>query len=140
MKSFDVFSDGSCLKNPGGPGGWAVIIRGFGGLEFTFAGGVSSTTNNRMELLGVIFSLEMISLLEGPSQITIYSDSMYVVNCCTGTYRSKFNTDLWIRYNAAASKHGAIKRVWVKGHDGHAENERVDKLAYAAMKEQVANE
>ncbi|MXO74887.1 ribonuclease HI [Altererythrobacter aerius] len=139
MKSIDIFTDGACKGNPG-PGGWAALLR-MGRHEKELSGGDASTTNNRMELTAAIRALE--ALIE-PCDIKLHSDSKYVLDGITkwvhGWQRSGWknaskqpvrNADLWHELIAAAKPH-KIEWVWVKGHSGHAENERVDALACAA--------
>jgi len=131
MDEVTLFSDGSSLGNPG-PGGYGGILKS-GGHEKRFSGGEAHTTNNRMELLGVIKGLEM---LKRPCHVQIYSDSSYVVNAINkwlaGWVRKDFkkvkNVDLWKRYLQAAKDH-EIEAFWVKGHSGHEENEICDDLA-----------
>jgi ribonuclease HI len=120
-----LYTDGSCLKNPGGPGGWAFVSICHNEVEWHVSGGDKSTTNNRMELTAVI---EGINFSSKYTTMTIYSDSMYVINCAKGTWQRKKNTDLWDLYNDA-SKGKKINWIWVKGHNGDKYNEIVDKLA-----------
>jgi len=137
MKKISLYSDGSSLGNPG-PGGWGTILR-YNDNEKELSGADPSTTNNQMELLGVIKGLEA---LKEPCEVDIYSDSTYVVkainewldgwqkvNFRQGSAKEVKNIDLWKRYLEAAKKH-KITANWVKGHAGHEENERCDKLAY----------
>lgn len=131
-----LYTDGASSGNPG-PGGYGVILR-CGSYEKEFSGGFSLTTNNRMELLAVIVGLEAIRWEN--ADVEVYSDSSYVVNAVTlgwldGWIRSGFkkkkNADLWTRYAAVASRHN-VRFHWIKGHAGHPENERCDRLAVAA--------
>jgi ribonuclease HI len=137
MKKISLYSDGSSLGNPG-PGGWGTILR-YNGKEKELSGADACTTNNQMELLGVIKGLEA---LKEPCEVEIYSDSTYVVkainewlknwekvNFRQGSAKEVKNIDLWKRYLKAAKPH-KITANWVKGHAGHDENERCDKLAY----------
>ncbi|BCZ17663.1 Ribonuclease H RnhA [Helicobacter sp. NHP19-003] len=137
MKSIEIFCDGSALGNPG-YGGYCSILR-YKGVEKIIQGGEIYTTNNRMELRAVI---EALKVLKEPCNIHLYSDSIYV---CKGISEwlkmwvaKKFakvkNVDLWQEFLTLKGAH-AITTHWVKGHDGHAENERCDKLA----KEQALN-
>lgn len=134
----DVFTDGACSGNPG-PGGWAAILR-CGTTERELSGGESLTTNNRMELMGAIAALEA---LKRPSRVRLHSDSSYVVRGMSewleGWRRKGWkkvkNRDLWERLAGAAEPH-EIEWVWVRGHSGVAENERVDRLAVAEAKRQ----
>jgi len=131
MKQVTIFCDGSSLGNPG-PGGYGVILR-YGNREKELTGGDSMTTNNRMELMAVI---EGLKALKEPCDVTIYSDSSYVVNGINewldGWVKRNFkkvkNPELWQSYIEVAKPH-KIKAIWVKGHNGHPENERCDELA-----------
>lgn len=145
MLHVDIFTDGSSRGNPG-PGGYGSILRFVdrnGRVhEKELSQGFRCTTNNRMELLGVIKALEA---LKSPCDITLYSDSQYVVNAFNqhwvegwlkrGWKNAKKepvkNPDLWKRLLAAKKPH-QMTFVWVKGHAGHPENERCDALATAA--------
>ncbi len=135
-----IFTDGACRGNPG-PGGWGALLR-FAGHEKTLSGGEPRTTNNRMELMAAIRALEA---LTRPCQVRLVTDSTYVKNGIsqwlprwkrrgwkTADGKAVKNVDLWQRLDAAASRH-AVDWRWVKGHSGHAENERVDRLARAAI-------
>lgn len=131
MKQIYLFSDGSALGNPG-PGGYGTIIR-YKESEKILTGGENHTTNNRMELLGVI---EGLRALKEPCKVEITSDSSYVVKGINewleGWIKRDFkkvkNPDLWKAYIEAAKGH-RIHAVWVRGHDGHDENERCDDIA-----------
>ena len=132
----DIYSDGACKGNPG-PGGWGALLR-FGENEKELCGGEPNTTNNRMELMAVIQALEA---LKRPCQVRVTTDSQYVKRGVT-EWMSRWkrngwrtadrkpvkNRDLWERMDAALSQH-ALEWKWVKGHAGHAENERADQLA-----------
>ena len=137
MKSVEIFTDGACKGNPG-PGGYGAILR-YNGYEKEVSGGEANTTNNRMELFAVI---EAFKLLREPCLVTLYSDSQYVCNAIekgwakkwqqNGWMRNKkepaLNKELWAELLDLIDKHN-VKIVWVKGHAGHPENERCDKLA-----------
>lgn len=131
MKKITLFSDGSALGNPG-PGGYAAILR-YGDKEREICGGEIYTTNNRMELLGVI---EGLRALKEPCEVDIVSDSSYVVrginewlgDWVKRDFKKVKNPDLWIEYIKAAKPH-RVNATWVRGHDGHPENERCDVLA-----------
>lgn len=143
MKKVEVFTDGACSGNPG-PGGWGAILR-YNGHEKELYGGEANTTNNRMELSAVIFALEA---LKEPCEVVLYSDSQYVCNALTlgwakkwkaqGWMRNKkepaLNPDLWEKLLNLCEIH-KIDVNWVKGHAGHLENERCDKLAVAAAQQ-----
>ena len=138
MKKITLFSDGSALGNPG-PGGFGTILK-YGDNEKIITGSEAHTTNNRMELLGVI---EGLNALKEPCEVDVISDSSYVIKGINewlrGWIKRDFkkvkNPDLWHRYLEVSSSH-KIKGIWVRGHDGHVENERCDKLAReAAQKE-----
>lgn len=136
-KHVEMFTDGACSGNPG-PGGYGTILR-CNGYEKELSGGEANTTNNRMELMAVIAGLEA---LTEPCRVTLYSDSKYFIDAIEkgwavgwqkrGWMRSNkekaLNPDLWERILELFKIHD-IKTVWVKGHAGHPENERCDKLA-----------
>lgn len=132
----EIFSDGACSGNPG-PGGYGTVLR-YGKHERELSGYAAETTNNRMEMLGAIVGLEA---LKQPCQVRLISDSQYLVKGMNewiegwqrqGWKNSKkeevANRDLWERLLELERKH-QIEWVWVKGHDGHLENERCDELA-----------
>lgn len=129
----DIFTDGSCLGNPG-PGGWAFMAKRNGVIEQ--AGRTPDTTNNRMEMTAVLKAFEfLISQNVTDSHIAIHTDSSLVVNTFTKNWKKKMNTDLWAEiekvYSDLFSKNNTFEWNWVKGHAGHPENERVDDLARA---------
>jgi ribonuclease HI len=139
MKRVEIFTDGACKGNPG-PGGWGALLR-MGKHEKELAGGEPATINNRMEMTAVIRALE--ALIE-PCEVTVHSDSRYVIDgitkwvhgwqkkgWVTSGKKPVFNEDLWRELIAATARH-KITWEWVKGHDGHVENERVDRIASAA--------
>lgn len=137
MKKVEIFSDGACSGNPG-PGGYGVILR-FGEHVKELSGGEAHTTNNRMELMGVITGL---SALKEPCCVTITTDSKYVVDAVTKGWaygwqkrgwikadkKPALNSDLWEQLLKLLDKH-QVTFNWVKGHAGHPENERCDRLA-----------
>ncbi|WP_415397029.1 ribonuclease HI [Sulfurimonas sp. CS5] len=131
MKKITLFSDGSALGNPG-PGGYGVILR-YADKEKEIVGSEIHTTNNRMELLGVIEGLRALS---EKCEIDVISDSSYVVkginewlvNWIKRDFKKVKNPDLWREYIEVSQGH-KINAIWVRGHDGHEENERCDKLA-----------
>lgn len=142
MKKVEIYSDGACSGNPG-PGGFGTIIV-YKGIEKEICGGEANTTNNRMELLGAISGLEA---LKEPCEVTLTSDSRYLVDGITKgwakSWRAKnwiksdkkpaLNSDLWGRLLDLLDKH-KVEFVWVRGHVGHPYNERCDKLAVEQSK------
>jgi len=122
-----LYTDGASSGNPG-PGGWGSVLV-CGELRKELSGGFALTTNNRMELLAVIKGLEAIRW-EGAT-VNVYSDSTYVVNTITLGWKRKKNHDLWARFDALAGRFD-LHFNWIKGHAGHPENERCDRLAVAA--------
>lgn len=134
MKSVKLFSDGSCLGNPGA-GGWAYILQ-YGDAIKKASGAEAMTTNNQMELTAAIMGL---SALKQPCRVELFTDSEYVVKAINSwlakwvvtDFKGKKNADLWRRYLAAATPH-EIKASWVKGHAGHPQNEECDAMARAA--------
>jgi ribonuclease HI len=136
MAAVEIFTDGACKGNPG-PGGWGAILR-YQGEEKELWGGEAATTNNRMELMAVIRALEA---LKRPTQVRLFTDSLYVQKGIsewihawkkkgwrTADKKEVKNQDLWRELDELAAKHD-IEWRWVKGHAGHPENERADKLA-----------
>ena len=136
MKKVEIFTDGACKGNPG-PGGWGVVLR-MGHHEKDMAGSEPDTTNNRMELTAVIRALEA---LKEPCHVHLHTDSRYVIDGITkwifgwqkngwktAAKKPVLNGDLWQELLLATKRH-RIEWIWVKGHDGHPENERADKLA-----------
>ena len=142
MKNVEIFTDGACSGNPG-PGGWGAVLR-YKSTEKEISGGEANTTNNRMEITAVI---EALAMLKEPCNVTLYSDSQYVCNALTKGWAKKWkannwmrnktdpalNPDLWERLLTLYDKHN-VTIVWVKGHAGHPENERCDRLAVAQAK------
>ncbi len=122
-----LYTDGAASGNPG-PGGYGAVLK-CGGLEKELSGGYALTTNNRMELLAVIRGLEAIRW-EG-ADVAVFSDSTYVVNTVTKGWKRKKNQDLWERFDELAGRFN-LSFNWIKGHAGHPENERCDRLAVAA--------
>lgn len=136
----EIFTDGACSGNPG-PGGWGALLR-YNGVEKELSGAENPTTNNRMEMMAVIMALEA---LKRPSCVRLTTDSQYVKNGLTSwlaKWRAKNwktadnkpvkNVDLWQRLARAVEPHDIDYR-WVRGHNGHPENERVDRLARQAI-------
>jgi ribonuclease HI len=141
-KIVEIFADGSCVGNPG-PGGYGTIVR-YGNREKEISGYCLSTTNNRMELLAVI---EGLAALKRPSQVRIFTDSNYVYtgitiwikswlrrNWLTSQKKPVLNRDLWERLLVVSKLH-QVEWRWLKGHAGHPENERCDRLARKAIRE-----
>lgn len=140
MKKVEIFTDGACKGNPG-PGGWGAVLR-YNGVEKEISGGEADTTNNRMELTAVIRALEM---LKEPCEVVLCTDSQYVSNALKLGWAEKWkannwmrnkkekalNPELWDRLLALCEIH-KVEIIWVKGHAGHPENERCDRLAVAA--------
>lgn len=136
MDEVDIFTDGACSGNPG-PGGWGALLRA-GAVEKEIWGGEPATTNNRMELLAVIRAL---NALKRPVRVRLHTDSQYVQKGIsewihgwkargwkTAAKAPVKNVDLWQALDAAARRH-QVDWIWVRGHAGHAENERADALA-----------
>ena len=136
MNQVEIYTDGACKGNPG-PGGWGVLLR-MGRHEKEMSGSDPATTNNRMEMTAAIRAL---NALTEPCEVTLHTDSRYVIDGITkwvhgwqkkgwvnASKQPVRNADLWHDLIAAAKRH-KITWEWVKGHDGHVENERVDRLA-----------
>jgi len=122
-----IYTDGSCLKNPDGPSGWAFYIKEEEN-EFLVCGSNKSSTNNRMELEAVINSIEFSKGNLKNSKLIINTDSELTIKCATGVYKQKANLDLWEKFNII-SKGVNIEWKWVKAHNGDYYNEIVDLLA-----------
>lgn len=146
MKQVDIFTDGACKGNPG-PGGWAALLR-MGKAEKELVGGEAQTTNNRMEMTAV---LEGLKALKAPCEVTIHTDSRYVIDGMTqwifgwqkrgwvnAAKKPVANEDLWRALIDAVRPH-KVQWQWVKGHAGHPENERVDSLASEEAARQAAS-
>lgn len=139
MKEVDIFTDGACSGNPG-PGGWGAVLR-YKGNEKEISGGEKNTTNNRMELTAVI---EALKLLKEPCSVTLCTDSKYVADGLSKGWAESWkrngwkksdkkpalNPDLWDELLNLTHIH-TVKINWIKGHAGHPENERCDRLAVA---------
>ncbi len=136
MKEVEIFTDGACKGNPG-PGGWGALLR-MGPHEKELSGSEPDTTNNRMEMTAVLRALG--ALIE-PCRVHLHTDSRYVIDGMTkwihgwqkrgwvnASKKPVRNADLWHDLIEAAKTHD-IKWIWVRGHSGHTENERVDRLA-----------
>ncbi len=142
-----IYTDGSCLSNPGGPGGWAAILHHDAtGKRTEISGGWDVTTNNRMEIMAVLMALKR---LTRPCEATVVSDSQYVCNAVSKKWiygwekagwskrkegaarpRPRPNADLWKDLLGELRRH-RVTMVWIRGHQGHPENERCDELARA---------
>lgn len=136
-KFVEMFTDGACSGNPG-PGGWGVVLR-YGGREKELSGGEKNTTNNRMELTAAIRGL---AALKEPCEVRLVTDSKYVADGITKNWaktwqkngwiksdkKKALNSDLWEELLRLTEIHD-VKIEWVKGHAGHPENERCDRLA-----------
>jgi ribonuclease HI len=141
-KQVVIYADGACEPNPG-PGGYGVVLL-YGTVRKEFAGGFRLTTNNRMEIYAAIRGLE---LLKEPCNVTLHSDSRYLVDAMmkgwVAAWKKKnwwrtnkaraANVDLWERLSALCDTH-RVEFVWVKGHAGNPENERCDQISYAALR------
>ena len=139
MKAVEIFTDGACSGNPG-PGGWSAILR-YNGIEKKISGGAPDTTNNRMELTGVI---EALRLLKEPCRVVLTSDSKYVCDAVQKGWAKSWrrngwrkadkkpalNSDLWGTLLELLEHHD-VAFQWIKGHAGHPENEECDKMAVA---------
>lgn len=139
MKKVNIYTDGACRGNPG-HGGWGAVLV-YGSIEKELSGGEPNTTNNRMELSAVIAAL---SALKEPCEVTLTTDSQYVVNAIEKGWLDNWrknnwrksdrgevlNVDLWRELLVLLDTH-TVSFVWVKGHNGHPYNERCDKLATA---------
>ncbi|HWP51951.1 MAG TPA: ribonuclease HI [Clostridia bacterium] len=142
QKKVLIFTDGACSGNPG-PGGWGAILR-YGTLERELSGGERETTNNRMELTAAIQAL---SALKEPCDVTLYSDSKYVIDSVEKGWargwrargwikadkKPALNADLWQQLLTLLERH-TVRFIWIKGHNEHPENERCDRLAVAESK------
>ena len=142
MKFVEIFTDGACSGNPG-KGGYGAILKYNGNVK-EISQGYLITTNNRMELLAAITALEM---LKEPCKVDLYSDSKYLVDSVTLGWIEKWQANGWKRKGSEMAKNidllkrlltqlsrHEVKFIWVKGHDGHTENERCDYLATSAIK------
>lgn len=148
MPTVHLFTDGACSGNPG-PGGWGLILRHPAtGKEIERSGAEAMTTNNRMELMAVI---EGLTLLTKPSVVELYSDSQYVLKGLkewlaswkrrgwkTADKKPVKNVELWTRLDELAQKHD-VRMHWIRGHQGHPENERADRLAVQARESLVGS-
>ena len=140
MKTVTIYTDGACSGNPG-PGGWGAILM-YGPHTRELSGGEAATTNNRMELTAVITGL---AALKEPCEVTLYSDSRYIIDAIQKGWAKKWqanhwmrnakepalNADLWEQLLGLLERH-PVTFLWVKGHAGHPENERCDQLAVQA--------
>jgi ribonuclease HI len=142
LEIVNIYTDGACSGNPG-PGGWGVLIK-YQDREIELMGGEYETTNNRMEMTAAIMALESLELVK---KVNIHTDSTYlrdgitkwIINWKangwkTSTKKPVKNVDLWQRLETATALYD-IEWHWVKGHAGHPENERVDRLAGIALRQ-----
>jgi ribonuclease HI len=143
MSNISIFTDGAAKGNPG-PGGYGIVMR-FGNHTKEFSAGFRHTTNNRMELLAVIVALQ--NLKTDKFRVDVYSDSKYVIDSITKgwvfnwqktSFKGKKNADLWNEFLLVQQKFN-INWHWVKGHNGHPENERCDTLAVVAAENSPEN-
>ena len=145
-KTVTIYTDGACSGNPG-PGGWGAILE-YNGTEKELSGGEKQTTNNRMELCGVISAL---SALREPCEVDLYTDSKYIVDGINQGWATKWrengwmrnkkekalNPDLWEKLLNLIEIH-SVTFIWVKGHAANPKNNRCDELAVAESKKQAA--
>ncbi len=140
----NIFTDGSSRGNPG-PGGYGIVLKS-GSHYKEISGGYRLTTNNRMELMAVIRALE--ALKKENSNVTVYSDSLYVCNALNKGwlfnwekrgFKKVMNPDLWTKFLVLYRRH-SVKFEWIKGHSGHIENERCDRLAFEASQNEILEE
>lgn len=141
MKKIEIFTDGACSGNPG-PGGWAAILKYKDNVK-KISGFVPNTTNNRMEILALINAL---SILKESCEITVYSDSKYVVDSINKNWVLNWQKNNWMKKNKKVPnsdlwytllnlmKNHKIDFIWVRGHSGHPENEECDKMAVFEIK------
>lgn len=148
MKQIELFTDGACSGNPG-PGGWGAILR-YNGAEKELSGGEKNTTNNRMELTAAI---EGLAALKEPCRVRLVTDSRYVADGIGKGWAASWrkngwrkadkkpalNSDLWERLLLLTERH-TVEIEWVRGHNGHPENERCDELAVSYYKALQENE
>jgi ribonuclease HI len=144
MKQVEIYTDGGCAPTNPGPGGYGVVLI-FGGHRRELSGGYRLTTNNRMELTAAIRGLQV---LKEPCDVALFSDSQYVVNGITKGWARKWrsngwrlsdkrpaeNVDLWQQLLELCEKH-TVRFEWIRGHNGHAENECCDRLAGLAARQ-----
>ncbi len=144
LKKVELYTDGACSGNPG-PGGWGVILK-YKGAEREMSGGEAETTNNRMEITAVI---EGLRALKEPCSVDVYSDSKYVVDAVNLGWVFKWQANGWMRNKKEKALNPELWREllslleihdvtfhWVRGHNGHPENERCDALAVAEVNRQ----
>lgn len=140
MKKVEIYTDGACSGNPG-PGGYGAILK-YNGQEKELSGGYKQTTNNRMELMAIIVGLES---LKEKCRVDLYSDSKYIIDAVNQGWAKRWRQNGWMRNKKDAAKNPdlwehlldllekqSVTMHWVKGHAGHPENERCDRLAVQA--------
>lgn len=143
MKEVVLYTDGACSGNPG-PGGYGVVLL-YRDFRKEISGGFQNTTNNRMEILGVVVGL---SNLKERCKVTVYTDSQYVVNAIEKGWAKKWRSNGWMRNNKEPALNAdlwerllklcefhQVRFSWVRGHNGNPENERCDRLAVEAAKQ-----
>lgn len=148
MRKVKIYTDGSCWPNPG-PGGWAAVLVDESGKRIEISGSAKHSTNNRMEMFAVASAL---SKLKFPCDVTITTDSQYVMHAFTKGWITGWekngwrkqnkliaNAELWVKLKKIVDSHN-VNWKWIRGHTGHPENERCDVLAGQARKELIANE
>lgn len=128
--AFEAYTDGACLKNPDGPGGWAAVVSALptnSVSEWELWGHLASTSNNRAEALGLLAAM---SWVPQGSNLVLYSDSEYAVNVLAGRYKARANVDVWDEVKRVrAARRLVVEPRWVRGHVGTEGNERADRLA-----------
>lgn len=135
---YKIYTDGSCIGNPG-RGGWGAVIVYPDGTRKELSGSLNTeTTNNRMEIIAVIKAISSITAphddIDHPQEVVeVYCDSTLVINTMNGIWKQNKNADLWDQLEQVVAKHN-VSWFWIKGHAGHKEQERADKLAKKAAK------
>lgn len=148
MVTVEIYSDGACSKNPG-PGGWACILK-HKNHELKISGNEAHTTNNRMELLAIINAFKA---LKKTCKVVVYTDSKYVVDSINNGWAKRWQQNNWMKNNKEKALNpdlwqkllGFVDKfqttfIWVKGHNGHPENEICDKMAVAQYRKLIQND
>ena len=133
MNKIKIYTDGSCLKNPGGPGGWCFCILDNENEDWLVAGNEIKSTNNRMELTAVIEALKWFDENLYTSEIEFFTDSLLTLKCATGIWSRSSNLDLWADFDKV-SKGKKMYWTWVKAHSGDTFNDLVDQMALEEAK------